>query len=210
MQSKKCSNISEVPLLGLLNSGSTCYLNTLLQCLYFTPELRTRLFAISAADLHLPDSHSSSSSSVPAGSKVRKIPLELQRLFAQLQASAAQRRAAASSSSSSSSAQEKKQKKGGQCLSTFAVTQSFGWSDNSEVLVQQDVDELNRLLLDGLCFVPAFCLCSFFALLFICLFCLVFLSSLSFLCFPSLLSPLSLSLSFFLSFFLSLFFLYLA
>lgn len=49
-------------LVGLVNQGATCYMNALLQALYFTPGFREQLLALS-----LPSS--------------RVIPLELQRLL---------------------------------------------------------------------------------------------------------------------------------
>jgi len=36
---------------GLLNQGATCYLNSLLQCMYMTPELRAGLYALSDEEL---------------------------------------------------------------------------------------------------------------------------------------------------------------
>ena len=55
---------------GLKNQGATCYLNSLIQALYMTPELRSQLFAIDPSSLgatsafleHAPNVVSSSSS----------------------------------------------------------------------------------------------------------------------------------------------------
>uniref|UniRef100_A0A8C5HV38 Ubiquitin carboxyl-terminal hydrolase n=1 Tax=Gouania willdenowi TaxID=441366 RepID=A0A8C5HV38_GOUWI len=63
---------------GIKNQGGTCYLNSLLQTLLFTPEFREALFSLGPKELgHLEDKDK-------PGAKVRVIPLELQRLFAYL------------------------------------------------------------------------------------------------------------------------------
>ncbi|XP_029982547.1 ubiquitin carboxyl-terminal hydrolase 40 isoform X2 [Sphaeramia orbicularis] len=65
-------------LCGIKNQGGTCYLNSLLQTLLFTPEFREELFSLGPEELgHLEDKEK-------PGAKVRVIPLELQRLFARL------------------------------------------------------------------------------------------------------------------------------
>ena len=59
---------------GLINQGATCYLNSLIQTLYMTPDFTDRLFAWeydSARD----------------GKQANCIPLQLQRLFARLKLS---------------------------------------------------------------------------------------------------------------------------
>jgi len=53
---------------GLINSGMTCYMNSLLQILYMTPEFRQKVYS-----LHTSQSHSLS------------IPYQLQLLFARMQ-----------------------------------------------------------------------------------------------------------------------------
>ncbi|XP_040980265.1 ubiquitin carboxyl-terminal hydrolase 40 isoform X5 [Aquila chrysaetos chrysaetos] len=63
---------------GIKNQGGTCYLNSLLQTLLFTPEFREALFSLGPEELGSLDD-----SSKP-DAKVRIIPLQLQRLFAQL------------------------------------------------------------------------------------------------------------------------------
>ncbi|XP_041478412.1 ubiquitin carboxyl-terminal hydrolase 40-like [Lytechinus variegatus] len=102
-------------LAGIANQGATCYLNSLLQTLLFTPEFRESLFALGQDELgNIADREK-------PGSKVRVIPIHLQRLFARLlllnQGSA----------------------------STEELTDSFGWTNNEE-LQQHDVQELNRIL----------------------------------------------------------------
>uniref|UniRef100_A0A8D2KY21 Ubiquitin specific peptidase 40 n=1 Tax=Varanus komodoensis TaxID=61221 RepID=A0A8D2KY21_VARKO len=83
---------------GIKNQGGTCYLNSLLQTLLFTPEFR---------------------------GMVRIIPLQLQRLFAQLLLLDQQ------------------------AASTADLTDSFGWKSNEEMR-QHDVQELNRILFSAL------------------------------------------------------------
>ncbi|XP_037342599.2 ubiquitin carboxyl-terminal hydrolase 40 [Pungitius pungitius] len=65
-------------LCGLKNQGGTCYLNSLLQTLLFTPEFREALFSLGAAELGCLEHKDT------PGAKVRVIPLELQKLFASL------------------------------------------------------------------------------------------------------------------------------
>ncbi|XP_063789322.1 ubiquitin carboxyl-terminal hydrolase 40 [Pseudophryne corroboree] len=108
----------ETRLSGLRNQGSTCYLNSLLQTLLYTPEFREALFALSPEELGTLEEKD-----VP-DSKVRIIPLQLQRLFAQLLLVDQQ------------------------AASTSDLTSSFGW-DNEEA-GQQDVQELNRILFSAL------------------------------------------------------------
>ncbi|XP_029900547.1 ubiquitin carboxyl-terminal hydrolase 40 isoform X2 [Myripristis murdjan] len=65
-------------LCGIKNQGGTCYLNSLLQTLLFTPEFREELFKLGPEELgRLEDKDK-------PDAKVRVIPLELQRLFARL------------------------------------------------------------------------------------------------------------------------------
>uniref|UniRef100_A0A665TIG7 USP domain-containing protein n=1 Tax=Echeneis naucrates TaxID=173247 RepID=A0A665TIG7_ECHNA len=65
-------------LCGIKNQGGTCYLNSLLQTLLFTPEFREELFSLGPEELGWLEDKDK------PGAKVRVIPLELQRLFARL------------------------------------------------------------------------------------------------------------------------------
>ncbi|CAN9502416.1 unnamed protein product [Ophioblennius macclurei] len=65
-------------LCGIKNQGGTCYLNSLLQTLLFTPEFREELFSLGRGELGCLEDKDKPEA------KVRVIPLELQRLFARL------------------------------------------------------------------------------------------------------------------------------
>ncbi|XP_030575382.1 ubiquitin carboxyl-terminal hydrolase 40 isoform X2 [Archocentrus centrarchus] len=65
-------------LCGIKNQGGTCYLNSLLQTLMFTPEFREELFSLGPEELGCLEDKEKPEA------KVRVIPLELQRLFAHL------------------------------------------------------------------------------------------------------------------------------
>ncbi|XP_040980264.1 ubiquitin carboxyl-terminal hydrolase 40 isoform X4 [Aquila chrysaetos chrysaetos] len=104
---------------GIKNQGGTCYLNSLLQTLLFTPEFREALFSLGPEELGSLDD-----SSKP-DAKVRIIPLQLQRLFAQLLLLDQQ------------------------AASTTDLTESFGWNSHEEMR-QHDVQELNRILFSAL------------------------------------------------------------
>ncbi|XP_056676110.1 ubiquitin carboxyl-terminal hydrolase 40 isoform X1 [Monodelphis domestica] len=90
-------------LCGLQNQGGTCYLNSLLQTLHFTPEFREALFALDPEEL------GSLEDKDDPDAKVRIIPLQLQRLFTQLLLSDQQ------------------------AASTTDLTDSFGWSNSEEM-----------------------------------------------------------------------------
>ncbi|XP_072198355.1 ubiquitin carboxyl-terminal hydrolase 40 [Excalfactoria chinensis] len=104
---------------GIKNQGGTCYLNSLLQTLLFTPEFREALFSLGPEELGTLDDVSK------PDAKVRIIPLQLQRLFAQLLLLDQQ------------------------AASTTDLTESFGWNSNEEMR-QHDVQELNRILFSAL------------------------------------------------------------
>ncbi|XP_062049590.1 ubiquitin carboxyl-terminal hydrolase 40 isoform X1 [Lepus europaeus] len=104
---------------GIRNQGGTCYLNSLLQTLHFTPEFREALFSLGPEEL------GSLEDKDKPDAKVRVIPLQLQRLFAQLLLLDQE------------------------AASTEDLTDSFGWTSNEEMR-QHDVQELNRILFSAL------------------------------------------------------------
>ncbi|XP_027445989.1 ubiquitin carboxyl-terminal hydrolase 40 isoform X5 [Zalophus californianus] len=87
---------------GIRNQGGTCYLNSLLQTLHFTPEFREALFSLGPEEL------GSFEDKDKPDAKVRIIPLQLQRLFAQLLLLDQD------------------------AASTADLTDSFGWTSNEE------------------------------------------------------------------------------
>ncbi|XP_077011582.1 ubiquitin carboxyl-terminal hydrolase 40 isoform X5 [Tamandua tetradactyla] len=104
---------------GIRNQGGTCYLNSLLQTLHFTPEFREALFSLGPEEL------GSLECKEKTDAKIRIIPLQLQRLFAQLLLLDQE------------------------AASTTDLTDSFGWTSNEEMR-QHDVQELNRILFSAL------------------------------------------------------------
>ncbi len=98
---------------GLINQAMTCYLNSLLQTLYMTPEFRNGIYRWKSTETFEDETSK------------KNIPLQLQRLFLNLQTS------------------NKKS------IQTHGLTKSFGW--NSEDAFQQhDVQELSRVMFDAL------------------------------------------------------------
>ncbi|XP_065837765.1 ubiquitin carboxyl-terminal hydrolase 47-like isoform X2 [Oscarella lobularis] len=97
---------------GLVNQAMTCYLNSLLQSLYMTPEFRNALYGWKPEPQEEEEEE-------------KNIPLQLQKLFVQLQTS------------------------GKRSVETTDVTRSFGW-DSSEAWQQHDVQELCRVMFDAL------------------------------------------------------------
>lgn len=104
---------------GIRNQGGTCYLSSLLQTLHFTPEFREALFSLGPEEL------GSLEDKDKPEAKVRIIPLQLQRLFAQLLLVDQE------------------------AASTTDLTDSFGWTSDEEMR-QHDVQELNRILFSAL------------------------------------------------------------
>uniref|UniRef100_A0A3B5M5R6 USP domain-containing protein n=1 Tax=Xiphophorus couchianus TaxID=32473 RepID=A0A3B5M5R6_9TELE len=107
-------------LCGIKNQGGTCYLNSLLQTLLFTPEFREELFSLGPEELGCLEDKDK------PGAKVRVIPLELQRLFARLLLVDQQ------------------------SASTTDLTDSFGWNSSEVSDGGHDVQELNRILFSAL------------------------------------------------------------
>lgn len=68
------SNDRFIPYIGLQNQGATCYMNSLIQTLFMTPQVRQHIYSYR----YDPQIH---------GSKDYCIPYQIQRLFANLQLS---------------------------------------------------------------------------------------------------------------------------
>ena len=106
---------------GLVNQGATCYLSSVLQALYMTPDFRRALYDAGAAEAATLAAAGGGAAAPSDGSIVR----QLQRLFVSLQTSEAQ------------------------AIDTKELTHSFGW-DASDAFTQHDVQELLRVLFDAL------------------------------------------------------------
>ena len=94
---------------GLKNQGTTCYLNSLLQSLFHLPAFRKIVYAMPITG---------------SEDEIESVPLNLQRLFYQMQFSK-------------------------NPCSTTDLTKSFGWNGD-EVYQQQDVEEFLRQLINSL------------------------------------------------------------
>eukprot|EP01116_Phalansterium_solitarium_P018807 TRINITY_DN5104_c0_g1_i3.p1 TRINITY_DN5104_c0_g1~~TRINITY_DN5104_c0_g1_i3.p1 ORF type:complete len:1258 (-),score=480.84 TRINITY_DN5104_c0_g1_i3:52-3825(-) len=148
-------------LAGLKNQGATCYLNSLVQVLYMTPEFRRMIYSIPCAveqspmvprkatsspepgdDAGLPAlgglADTDADSKVSPAAEANHVPPAEDRpslkndILFQMQVLFARMQYADVSS-----------------VSTHNLTTSFGW-DNADVFVQHDVQELNRVLCDKL------------------------------------------------------------
>jgi len=115
-------------LAGLKNQGATCYLNSLFQTLYLTPEFRKMIYDHPTPFSKLLPQYLDPNYD-PSGEDNRKVDkdviFQMQLLFARMQIMKAE------------------------AFTTRGVTTSFGWH-NSEIFVQHDVQELNRVLVDKL------------------------------------------------------------
>ncbi|CAF0845439.1 unnamed protein product [Didymodactylos carnosus] len=122
---------NQTNLAGLYNQGATCYLNALIQTLCFTPEFRENLFRLSAEDLNfvpLSSTAAITTTNQNLSPKVRKIPVELQRLFAKLLLL------------------------NEQACSSTKLTDSFGWTAENAVLTfqHQDIHECNKIVFQAI------------------------------------------------------------
>jgi ubiquitin carboxyl-terminal hydrolase 7 len=99
----------ETGFVGLQNQGATCYMNSLLQSLFNLPAFRKIVYEMPTTGTE---------------DEKKSIPLNLQRLFCQMQL-------------------------GKEACSTKALTTSFGWG-STETFMQHDIEEFNRVLLDNL------------------------------------------------------------
>merc|ERR1719249_366621 len=111
---------------GLQNQGATCYLNSLIQTLFLTPEFRRELFSLSRSEVgldgddatnHNNNNKSNGTNTNHQPRRRKRIIVELQKLFAVLQRSQLQ-----SDSNSNSNPL-----RFDQSLSTKSLTTSFGW-----------------------------------------------------------------------------------
>ncbi|KAL4452820.1 hypothetical protein ABPG74_002385 [Tetrahymena malaccensis] len=125
---KNCAHNLEKPVqerqskefVGLKNKGATCYLNSLIQAYYATPEFRKSIF-----DMQLCVENITKKSNFVENINKHNFLLAFQKLFVEMQELNVSH------------------------MSTEDVTKSFGW-DSNEALQQQDIQEAIRVIFDGL------------------------------------------------------------
>lgn len=120
---------------GLCNQGATCYLNSLVQALYMSPEFRNAVYAWSfeayfekalrAKREKNPDMTEQQVADFRRHTERMSVPFQLQMLFAQMQLTQAR------------------------AVSTRNLTTSFGW-EAADAFTQHDAIELCQVLLDAL------------------------------------------------------------
>jgi len=124
---KNCAHFLDLPALGrekntfcgLKNQGATCYLNSLIQLCYMSPEFRNTILRLPLCK----DTIDEPTEFVSSKTTKHKILFGLQKLFSEMQELDVR------------------------SVSTEKVTDSFGWNDN-QAMMQQDIQEANRVIFD--------------------------------------------------------------